>query len=266
MSTHRLIAGFLAILIVPLIVGCTVSPRPVIRVHALEPEGVWVQGQHFVSTTTDDIDMVVGFNHEHNGQLVFDMEIRNRQDEVVLVDPTCFELVILNPEGELPTSVSNRAAFDPEVQLLAIDRSKSRQVAADQAAENTNLLFALLDAGASLASSGQEKTEEQIDEAEQHDHEMETLELEREQRHEDKLWANNEVRQRWSQHALRKTSLGQGDWAGGQVIFSLPPQGEQLLLRGEVAGRWLELRFMIERIEANSSRPRSTTTDNLEFL
>jgi len=266
MSTHRLIAGFLAVFIMPLMIGCTVSPRPVIRVHALDSEGVWVQGQHFVSTSAEDVDMVVGFNHEGQGQLVFDVEIRNRQDEVVLVDPTRFELVLLNPEGELPTSMDSRTALDPEVRLLAIDRRESRQIAADQGARNTSLLFSLLDATASVATMGQERTEEQEYEKEQLDFELETLEIERQDRHANELWVNDEDRWRWSRLALRKTTLGPGDLAGGQVIFRLPPQGEHLLLRAEVAGRWLEVRFLIDRIEAKSTRPGSPTTDDGQFL
>jgi len=135
-----------------------VSPRAIIRITPNEsstqeiPQRThWYMGTGYAQVTQDSIGMVVGFDREVDGMLLFDVEINNLSSKTILMSPETFAFKI---EGTpIQNGVDNKVyAINPEVQLLEIDKALARQDARMQNAATASVVFGLLATAATVVS------------------------------------------------------------------------------------------------------------------
>lgn len=208
---------------IALLAGC--SPAPVLRLTALEPSAPWQQGSQLVRRDSSGVVVTAAFERTWEGNLVFDLEVTNRSDATVVLDPVAIHYTVVPAEGAR-SGPAGRAvlALDPEQQLARLDRL----VASENANQSTGLLLdmigGVLEGAAALAARGT-ATEAEADEDQRRDLEREAARHRDDERHATTLATLADRRAYWARQALRRTDLAPGETAAGKVLLPAGPLG-----------------------------------------
>lgn len=119
----------------------TIEPTPIYTVEPLGREVKWLNGQAFVIEEDSTHTVVIGFFRSENNQLLFDVEVVNREGETTLIDPASFYIKSASPRF---TSVV--PAVNPEEALFSLDVEASREKARYQTDQFNDATWGLADA------------------------------------------------------------------------------------------------------------------------
>lgn len=112
--------------------GCASMPM-----YDLVPRGVeppWLQGQHWVQSESEHATLMAAFDRTWADWLVFDVEVVNRSDSTLRIDPGEFSFTLSSSRGDLRAAIREPVhAVDPGSLMGTVDRWIPR-VARDPAA------------------------------------------------------------------------------------------------------------------------------------
>jgi hypothetical protein len=90
---------------------------------ALDPEAPWLVGHHWVRTESSRATVNASFDRAWLDHLLFEVEVVNQSDSVLVVDPTAFSYT-LSSSSELPPKLRHGfAAVDPAVAIARAERA-----------------------------------------------------------------------------------------------------------------------------------------------
>jgi len=197
-----------------LLQNCYYPPKPVIRLDA-GPEAVWNSGRQILYTSDSLFTIALMYQGEQSDRYRFHIEIDNHSDQTVLITPEKFFYTIFNEK------IETISAIDPEREILNLERKYSRDQASYQSRQGSHSLIMLLGLVTTVASVGQERTEEEDEEMREINENLYDTYLENEQefnRDKDQfingLWF-------WEEQALRRTTLPPGTAISGSIHFPL---------------------------------------------
>lgn len=218
MKRSKLIEKVSFLFLFSLLQACAV-PQPVSRLAPLEDNYEWLNGtENLYFSTKDQLEVELQYIRSTPAYLLFEVGVRNLTDKTVLLDPTKFSMLPLMNDS---LSANGLAVFavNPENQLLELDIQSNREVAEQTNEAGMELLSQGLNLASDIASIGQEKNAEEVEQEE----------LERQQRRENyevsqaesdiRLQSLDDRRHFWANRTLRKTSLKPGYEIRGTVFF-----------------------------------------------
>ena len=234
MKQLSFLIGGLSIL---LLVSCS-APRSIIKLKPQSKQTSWFYGQEFTGDSIYGIIAKVAFDEVNNPWYLFDVEITNRSNRSLLVDPAQIFCVPLNAKQE-PLNGDTIYAIDPESKLLEIDKSLS----INAANQKNQLGLCLLAAGIDIATGIAVQTDNnpQNDNfrtdlfpailAGGENNRFEAIDL-------------NELRNTWKSTTLRKTTLEQGFAIHGKVLVPIVPKASYIQLNIPVDNGLIRINFM----------------------
>ncbi len=224
------------------ITACS-TPQPVSRLVPLEPTNKWWHGREVMELPEErGVVMDVVFQKSTQQYLILDVRVQNFSDQPVLVDPLQFSMEGLM--GDTMTSIAAPLkAFDPEMILLNLDKSASREIAEGQNSASLELLSLTLDAASDISSIGKdEDLQERAQEME--DREIRRADYEIEQSNRDyRLGSLAEQREYWEYETIRKTSLEPNYELKGSLFFPRQNEASFIHFKGVVEGRVFQVIF-----------------------
>jgi len=142
-----------------IVVYACATPAPVIRLSpsTVENSDYWNLGQHFVYASDNNILYECGFNRVENNKLIFDVKITNQSDTTILIDPAVFMQEVYNNDNKLIVKTN---AFDPELVLIGLNINENIEKAKAKNAAAFMIGAAIISAGALVAVSASNKSEE----------------------------------------------------------------------------------------------------------
>jgi hypothetical protein len=127
-----------------LLVACAV-PRPILKLKPIAPETQFYFGKEYVSNNKGNLQMSVAFENSDAESFVMDVEIINRTNEKILIDPAKFYYQLADSLNK----TYNVNAFDPERKILETEKEISRE----EARFRNNRTFLIVTAALAAASS-----------------------------------------------------------------------------------------------------------------
>ena len=219
------------------------TPQFVSRLEPLDQTDRWMHGRQLIELPEDRgilVDLV--FQKSTPEYLIFDINIQNRSQETVLVNPLDFSLEALNAD-RIPINAPLMVAYNPEVVLLDIDMQESREIAHGQNSATLELISVALDAASDIASIGSEEDPaEREQELADRDARRVDYEIEQADR-EYRIGSLADQRDYWEHATLRKTSLDPGYRLGGSLFFPRYDEASFFHFRGLVEGRDFQVVF-----------------------
>ena len=197
--------------------GCT--PEPVYRLELAdnEPASYWDFGQAVAAQEDAGIAVEVAYDWTSYEGHVLDVEVTNRSDSTVLVDPAAFYYLALRRLAD--TSGTTVHALDPEAYLLELDLNESREVAQERTALAFEAVGAVAEFAGEVATANEPQTPEEEAAEAAEDLEDEIHYAERAADYEAEIASLNTRRERWANATVRKTTLPPGTSLYGKVYF-----------------------------------------------
>jgi hypothetical protein len=207
-SALNLYSFWPGLMLILVLLGACASP--VYRLEPVEEEEVrWVQGQQILTRYHDGVTVTLSYlRHTSNG-VTLDVEIINESEETLHINPSHFFYVSysVRPDVTEEARLDSRYAYDPESQILEIDKALSRrsafrkvEVIADITSEFANIAQSLSDLEHQPYMSYTERAVNRSIAARQFDADMSSLE---------------DRRHAWSHLALRRTDLTPDQFVNG---------------------------------------------------
>lgn len=252
-------ASVLAPLLSALLLSCSVTPSPVLRLSAVADETQgdvhYDQGLEIHRLQGERLRLYLGYLESSGGLFAFDVEVVNEGEDELLVSPEQFRVVDL--DGERNALAGERVAVDPEERLLELDKMRSRSAARQVEDGQRRALTAVVDAFGDAARIGDGRSDEDWARWHSRNVERNVEEMNDRSRHAEQSSAIGAERLVWSQRALRRTTVPPGHAVAGTVFVQARPGAEHLLLSFEPDGERLQLLYRVESHSAvdPASRP-----------
>ena len=200
-----------------LLVGACVSPRPIVQLSPTQPESSWFYGKKVMTQQKDRLYASLMFDRIVDGQVIMAVELVNRSDNTVLVAPEHFFYEGFRADT---TSLDRLVyAFNPEIELREINKALS-QARADRT--NGRIADVVL-ATAGVALSAALSSPAAVGEGEIYNNAAFSVTFGMSGDSDDVVFLN-QLRQEWEQQTLRKTSLAPGQAVRGNVVFDDQPE------------------------------------------
>ena len=220
------------------------APAPVFRIFPESNETAFYQGMEYVQHAGKSLVLSMGYYRHLDNKFIMDVEIINNSDSTVYIDPLQFNYDAYEQYSDaFPADtgkfLANRTAFNPEVEMIQIDK----QLAREEAAERTDQTLFLIGQGISVASEIAADSPEEREEISENrrenyrDQQIENMEYRYSKRN---LADRREV---WEMEALRRTDLLPGEHIRGFVFFENQPDAGLYILRFKGAGLNFETAF-----------------------
>ncbi|MGE5682384.1 MAG: hypothetical protein ACM34K_16065 [Bacillota bacterium] len=193
-------------------------PAPVFRLETGEKENDWYYGRQVI-TKEDSLNRVqLTFEDIQENNYVFYLEIKNKSEFKEVVDPAEIYLESYYPvDSEKTITLSRINACDPEKQIISIDKSINQTNSAENTRRGLSCLVSAVDFTSTVTKIGKKRSKEEIEE-ENRERENRRIDNENaEAEYKEKNDRLNDNRSYWQNDTFRKTTLENGQNAGGYI-------------------------------------------------
>jgi hypothetical protein len=218
--------------------GCA-TPGPIVRLAPAGGNVTWVAGRAVLAQQQPGVRVAAAFEHQDGDNLAVRVEVANEGETALDVGPRGISFVMCKQEA-LSSCDAAHAVVDPEVALMALDVSASREAAAasNDAALYTPLL--ILSAVSDVASVAARKSDSTTG--------LRTAALANQAdndaaRHDSALASYASQREMWSNAALRRNTLQPGRAAGGMVFIPIDLTARYVWLQVRAGAQRFSFRF-----------------------
>ena len=227
MKTFKSIFLCLLLLCAFLLTNCYAPPASIMK---LTPEHInleWFRGKQISAITNDSVSILLSFDRTANNNYLFDFEVFNNSENIILVSPELFYFKTLESTNKKKNAASLIYAQDPEKIILELQKAYSLH---QTNVETQNMFYAF---GYFLQFANQTKAvitndaslSQEVDGRTQRLREDELLDDVKKQRIEQSLSSSTYL---WEILALRKTTLRKDQSIGGKVFFPVDATAKRL--------------------------------------
>lgn len=204
-----------------LVISCS-APKSLVKLEPTQEATKWLYGQEFAKDSVAGIIYEVGFDQIVEPNYLFDLEITNRSNLEILIDPCDFYYIPLNDSLQ-PITEEKFHASDPEQEILNIEK----RLSITEARRKNSVALSIIGLGVDIASSIIIATDDNP-----HNDFIRTDMF-------NAVQAGNvvnefqaadlmELRDSWSESTIRKTTLEPGYSMKGKVFFPYFPKAKYL--------------------------------------
>ncbi|MDR8393592.1 hypothetical protein NC796_20735 [Aliifodinibius sp. S!AR15-10] len=205
------------LLVVQLLFLSSCSPEPVFRLAPEQGPTTFYKGVEYLTLEQDSIGITLAYYRHSGDMFAMDIEVANYSNTPVRVNPANFGAIAMGAyaDSAFTDFITHNWAYDPEIQLLEIDKMISKNKASQKTEDALFLTSVGLGVTAALLSDSEEEGNEVIEEIE-----YEYVEYEiRQDNYEYALMNLEQRREIWELETLRITDLHPGDYVRGLVFF-----------------------------------------------
>ncbi|MEP2024860.1 MAG: hypothetical protein ABJH98_13300 [Reichenbachiella sp.] len=150
---------FTVIFLLSTLLSC-VSPY---KIHKLKPIGersYWDWGRHYAISEVNNLELKIAYENNTWDELGFNIEVINKREDTVLVEPEIFfieylEVLSENSHGAI------RKSIDPEKKITELEKQISRHKADEINTATRQLFEVVLEVASDVSESTQNKTDEE---------------------------------------------------------------------------------------------------------
>lgn len=243
MKTFNSIFLFLLILSAFFLTNCYVSPAPIMQ---LTPEHInleWFKGKQISTLTNGHVSILLSFDRTENNNYLFDVEIFNNSENIILVNPELFYFTTLESTNKKRDSLLITNAFDPEKAILDIQKANSLHQSNVETQNMFNVFgnFLLLASQTKAIITNDTYLTEEVNKRAQEMKEERLLDDVRNERIERSLSSSKYL---WETLALRKTTLKKDQSIKGKVFFPLDKYAQKIKLFFPIGNYKLNIIFV----------------------
>lgn len=226
---------FLSGLSILLLVSCS-APRSILKLQPQSEQTSWFYGQEFTGDSIYGIITKVAFVEVQHPWYVFDVDISNRSNMNLLVDPS---RIFIAPCNAMKEPLDTIYAVNPESKIMEMDKSLSINAANQKNRFGMYLVAAGIDiaTGIAVLSDDNPRNDELR---------TDLLPLAIAAGTETKFNAMdlNELRDTWKSTTLRKTTLEKGFAMHGRLMVPVSPNASYIQLNIPVDEKFIRINFM----------------------
>jgi hypothetical protein len=215
------------------------TPSPLVRLYPSSEDVIWVAGRAALVDEEDGVQVAVSFDHQYGHKLGLRVEVENRTNERIDVDPSTFKFTDC-PSMAIESCKHARRVIDPERVLVELDAQESREQADavnSQAFLGTVVILSAVGDVASAASShGHRSTGSNTANA------IDVMESDA-AAHDSELASVGAQQQIWSNEALRRNTLFPGQGTAGRVYIPIDRSAELVYLYVKAGGHTFPFAF-----------------------
>lgn len=227
---------FLSGLSILLLVSCS-APRSILKLQPQSEQTSWFYGQEFTSDSIYGIIAKVAFDEVQHPWYVFDVDITNRSNMNLLVDPSRIFIASFNAMKE--PQQDTIYAVNPESKIMEMDKNLSINAANQKNRVGMYLVAAGIDiaTGIAVLSDDNPRNDEfrtdllPLAIAAGTEHKFNAMDL-------------NELRDTWKSTTLRKTTLEKGFAMHGRLMVPVSPNASYIQLNIPVDENFIRINFM----------------------
>ncbi len=217
---------FSGIIILLLLVQACSTPKAVVRMNPETEQTKWFYGKEYALDSLNGVSVSMAFNRLIRPYIIFDMEVINNSNLPLLVDPASLFYKFSGDTIYTDSASVRFYAADPEKELFDIDMEISRL----EARQKNSAMIGLVAAGVGVIAAITSGVENDYDNSERYalaadasfiasdiaaavsvENDIEAME-------------NEDLRYRWENAALRKTTLDPGQAIRGHLYFDYQPE------------------------------------------
>jgi len=226
---------FLSGLSILLLVSCS-TPRSILKLQPQSEQTSWFYGQEFTGDSIYGIIAKVAFDEVQHPWYVFDVDISNRSNMNLLVDPS---QIFIAPFNAMKEPLDTIYAVNPESKIMEMDKNLSINAANQKNRVGMYLVAAGIDiaTGIAVLSDDNPRNDELR---------TDLLPLAIAAGAETKFNAMdlNELRDTWKSTTLRKTTLEKGFAMHGRLMVPVSPNASYIQLNIPVDEKFIRINFM----------------------
>lgn len=160
---NRTIYPYRRLLFVPLLAGLLSSCNPTqyIRLQPVSGAVASVDGRSVTKADVDSVEVVASFEREDMDYLALDIEIKNRSDQAIDINPADFRMELLNKAHQpldLAGMVNSRQAADPEYEVGRAEFNVKKEEKRLKRAKILNTVLLVAVVASDIASSSSRQT------------------------------------------------------------------------------------------------------------
>jgi len=236
LSAVKQFSYFLSGLSILLLVSCS-APRNIIKLQPQSEQTSWFYGQEFTGDSVFGIIAKVAFDEVQHPWYVFDVDISNRSNMNLLVDPSRIFIVPFNAMKE--PQQDTIYAVNPESKIMEMNKNLSINAANQKNRVGMYLVAAGIDiaTGIAVMSDDNPRNDELRTDllplaiAAETENKFNAIDL-------------NELRDTWKSTTLRKTTLEKGFAMHGRLLVPVSSDASYIQLNIPVDEKFIRLNFM----------------------
>ena len=242
MKTRTLLYAILTFL--PFFFFSCSAPKSLVKLQPSQEATKWLYGQEFAKDSISGIIYEVGFDQIVESDYLFDMDITNRSNLEILIDPRDFYYIPLNDSLQ-PMCNEYFHASDPEEEILNIEKKLS----ITDARRKNHVILSIVGLGVDIATAAITSSDDNP-----HNDFLRTDMFEAVQVgnaiNEFEAADLRDLRDSWSESTIRKTTLEPGFSMKGKVFFPYFPKASYLQMVFPVDDQNIEILFRQNYIPA----------------
>ncbi len=225
------------IVMAALLAACA-TPREILKLKPQSSDTSWFYGQEFTGDSLYGIIAHAAFDEVSYPYYIFDVEIINRSNLPILIDPATFFCLPLDGKSQVMNG-DTIYARDPELEILDIDRKLS----VNEARSKNQLGLALLAAGVDIATGVAVLSDDNPHNDWLRTDLLDATIIDGEANH---FETQNlmQLRDSWKSTTLRKTTLNTGDILQGKVLVPVYKNASYIQLNIPVDNELIRINFM----------------------
>jgi hypothetical protein len=215
------------------------TPRPLVRLDPSSEDVIWVAGRAALVDEEDGVQVAVAFDHQYGRRLGLRVEVENRTNERIDVDPSTFKFTDC-PSMAIESCRRSRHVIDPERMLVELDARESREeadAANSQAFLGTVVILnAVGDVASAASSHGHRSNGADTANA------IAAMESDAAARNNElaSVGAQQEI---WANEALRRNTLFPGQGTAGRVYIPIDRSAQLVYLYVKAGGHTFPFAF-----------------------
>ncbi len=221
------------------------APKSLVKLEPAQETTKWLYGQGFARDSIFGIIYEVGFDHVFDFNYLFDLDITNRSNLNILIDPKDFYYIPLNDSLQ-PMANEYFQALDPEKEIENIEK----KLAVTESRRKNNIALSFVGLGVDIATAAITATDDNPNNDFLRTDMFDAVQISN-TTNEFEAADLNELHESWSKSTIRKTTLEPGYSMKGKVFFPFFHDAKYLQLVFPVDNQDVRILFQQKYIPAN---------------
>lgn len=245
MKTLIINSKYLSFLFALFFIQCHIPPNSVMKLTADSPDTEWYKGKQILTIKNEIVSIQLSFDRTSSDNYLFDVDIMNKSDSVIVADPQKFYYSLIDPKSRKNPVVIN--ARDPESTILDLQKKYALNQSRVESEKMSYAFGYFLNAVGQTAAlvKGDKEASENFDKSHRDLEREEFLDDVRNQKIAQSLESTSYI---WEILALRKTTLRKNESINGIVFFPVNKDAKSLEFFFPVGESTLKINFNQERI------------------
>lgn len=211
---------------------CSQYPLYRYKISSLEENKLFYRGREIISTDINDVTIIISFEDQVRNELIFNLSIINRSDQIIEIDPSkiFIEIQKTYPPDYYDGEIVVHNSIDPEQKINSLNQQIVSLNSAKQTSDMIYTFISLADIIQDISELSKEKSPDKLYTESVIDHERLQSIASQEINYQNNLSYFMDYKYYWENVVLRKTTLYQDDEISGLVHLPLDENVREFII------------------------------------